>query len=87
MDDEEIKKLNELEEKKKFLKESITKIEIIIDDLEFWEIDTDDLYEGLMILKTELNDTETELDEIENSESYEEQLKYQQKEYRKMQGF
>lgn len=87
MNSEEIMKLEELEQKKKFLKESITKIEFIVEELTYWNSDTEDLDASLIFLKTELNNVETELNEIENSESYEEQLKYQQKEYRKMQGF
>ena len=87
MTDGDFKKLEELEQKKKFLEESISKIEYIIEESTYWEIDTDDLYNGLILLKAELDDVETELNELENSESYEEQLQYQQKEYRKMQGF
>lgn len=85
--DEEILALENLKEKKKFLEKSKSEIEAIIEEYTYWDIDSDYLDSALIELKEELETVEQNIEEIENSNEYNEQLKYQQKEYRKMQGF
>jgi predicted nucleic acid-binding Zn-ribbon protein len=87
MNYESILALENLKEKKKFLEKSKSEIEAIIEEYTYWDIDSDYLDSALAELKEELETVEQRIEEIENSNEYNEQLEYQQKEYRKMQGF
>ena len=87
MNYESILALENLKEKRKFLEKSKSEIEAIIEEYTYWDIDSDYLDSALAELKEELETVEQSIEEIENSNEYNEQLEYQQKEYRKMQGF